>query len=448
MKRFVSLIFPTLIFCLSTQTSAQIPSRYDGWKKPSYYRGYNFTGDTRIKTLQDFLDYAKTGATFAYICSPGYRTVDAPYSLDDKYVQITDDYISYCHAAGLHYALNIREGPGRQDVWKDGLVDFSKSTIWTDPVVQRLYASMLREVVDRYKYDSLFIGISPITEPNPLFDKFYIDTASLEQLLVSNKIDLQAITQLCVDSIRSASRDIPILIQGPAYSSPEFIPLTPVIHDPYVVYEFHAYRPHEYVYAADTSTLVYPGNFISYIQLKITRFDKTYLKDTVFKYVYDRHNETDAPILLGEFGLEFPQAGGVQFLSDLATSAIENGWHFAWWNYRGPPDAWDYEIWQPEYWTAVLKSFEGNSSVQQTLISGDEITLSPNPCSSSVILGIHSERDHDMISIYNVLGAKVKQLQTRNDRVEISTEDLNAGEYLVSVDSPTGVLQKRLVVIK
>ncbi len=339
MKGYTMLIrifLPALYLCMGSLLFAQNSARFDPWKTGAYYRGFDIVADETQRQLTDLHDLQKTGATIIHIGTKGFRNVEAPYSPVDSNIGFLDAMISMCHDAGMHYSLTVRQGPGRRDVYLESIGQ-PLSTIWNDTAQQQQYGSMLREIVDRYKNDPLFTGIAPITEPNPLSkNNFYYDTASLSKLLIANNIDLQRIMQTCVDSIRSVSKDIPIFIQGPAYAAPEFIPLAPKINDPFIVYEFHSYRPHEYVYASDTSTLVYPGDYISYIERKLSVYqDKEYLKDSVFKYIYDRQKETGAPIFMGEFGVQWPHYGGEQLLGDLSSIAIENGWHFAYWAYDG-----------------------------------------------------------------------------------------------------------------
>lgn len=445
MKQLIILVL-SLLF-MSSVSAAQTTAKFDNWKKGAYWRGFNVVADETSKTQQDFLDLKATGATFVYIGTKGFRTVEVPYSSVDFNIQKLEEYISYCHTAHLPYALNIRQGPGRRDVYLESIGD-PLSTVWTNASEQQQYASMLREIVEKYKNDTLFIGIAPMTEPDPLSKGyFYLDTSSLKKLLVTNKIDMQAIMQLNVDSIRSVSKDIPILIQGPAYAAPEFIPLTPKINDPFIVYEYHCYRPHEYVYAGDTISVVYPGNYISYIQLKIAWFDKIYLKDTVFRFIYDRQKETGAPIFMGEFGLQFPHSGGEQLLTDLSSSAIENGWHFAYWDWRRPAgEGWNYELMPGTFWNAVLRSFIGNSLVTPADSVNMDISLSPNPSVSNITIIIHGAGRVKKLSLYDVLGHELKQIPLQNNVTQLNIEDLPSGEYLVLLHGDAGVIQKKLLV--
>ncbi len=450
MYRFILLFLCFISF--GKDIFAQTSARFELWKKPSYFRGFNLTLGPPLKNQQDFIDLSKTGANIAYLACDGFWSVDTPYTESSANIQATDEYISYCHTVGMHYTLAIREGPGRRDVYLETPKTMPRSTIWENKAEQQLYGSMLREIVERYKDDTLFIGIAPTTEPDPFFDSLYFDTTSLKNLLIRNGVDMYAITKTWVDSIRSASKDLPILIQGPAYASPEFMSLSPIINDPFIVYEFHCYRPHEYVYASDTSTLSYPGTYISYLELKFAWFDKLYLKDTIFRYINARQKETGAPIFMGEFGLQFPQNGGDHLLGDLSSTDIENGWHFAYWEYHAPGPAWNYDQMPQPYWDTVLHSFDRpNSSVEQLLSLNTGLSLSPNPCSEGFLIKISLNPlyNAEMFFLYDVLGHKVRELTVNNGAViECSSDNLPSGEYLAVVKTRFGFLQKRLSIIK
>jgi hypothetical protein len=164
--------------------------------------------------------------------------------------------------------------------------------------------------------------------------------------------------------------------------------------------------------------------------------------------VNSRQKETGAPILMGEFGVEYPHTGGDQLLSDLSSIAIENGWHFAYWNYHGPGSVWNYDQMPAPFWNAVLKSFEGNSSVAGTSIADDSISISPNPCSVSTTITISGENTSRKLLVYDILGHKRKELLLKNSTTEILTDDLPSGEYIVVVQNGVGVLVRRLVVTK
>jgi len=449
MIRFVILSFFTTI--LSSLSPAQTPSRFDYWKIGAHFRGFDIVADEYQKSLANILTLQQSGATILHIGTKGFQDVDAPYSPVDSNIGFLDHMISLCHDAKLHYSLTVRQGPGRRDVYLESIGE-PLSTIWIDTAQEQQYASMLRKIVDRYKDDSLFIGIAPITEPNPLSkNNFYVDTATLNKLLIANKIDLHHIMQLCVDSIRSVSKDIPILIQGPAFASPEFIPLAPKINDPFIVYEFHCYRPHEFVFAPDTSTLTYPGYYISYIEKKLgVLHNKEYLKDSVCKYIYDRQKETGAPIFMGEFGVQWPHSDGEHLLEDLSSIAIENGWHFAYWAYDGVHHrwGWDYEVMPGIYWQTVQRSFEGNSSVRFSAVSNPKLTLSPNPSTDYVTLKVETSEDFRAISLYDVLGHFLRQIPIRNIATEIIVEDLAPGEYQLILQGKKGIVQKRFIVAR
>ncbi|HET6510572.1 MAG TPA: cellulase family glycosylhydrolase [Candidatus Kapabacteria bacterium] len=354
-----------LAACLFAATSFAQSAAYDLWKTPSFFRGYNVLNENP-KSVKDFQDLEDAGASLAYIATFGWYGPYEPFPRNESEREEVYSMINKAREVGLRYAIAVREGPGRTDVYKESIGD-KRSTLWTNAEHQRRYASMLREIVDELKDDPLFVGIAPIVEPNPLSDKWYVNATGLAKMLKDANIDLASIYRTLTDSIRAASRTIPIIVQGAAYSSPEFFPTAPDVDDQYIVYEFHSYRPREYVYADSTASVFYPDIYPSYIEIHPAKLhDKRYLNDSVYKFIRKRAQETGRPIFLGEFGLQWEQAGGHQLIDDQSAIAIDNGWHFAYWDWRRYDGRWDYELFGPQYWNVVLNSFSrGKSDVER-----------------------------------------------------------------------------------
>ena len=58
--------------------------------------------------------------------------------------------------------------------------------------------------------------------------------------------------------------------------------------------------------------------------------------------------------MLGEFGLQYAQNGGEQYLSDIVEIACEFGWHFTFWSFRTDPE-FNYELMGENYWNTVCE---------------------------------------------------------------------------------------------
>lgn len=91
-------------------------------------------------------------------------------------------------------------------------------------------------------------------------------------------------------------------------------------------------------------------------------YDRAFLEDVLFADVISFQQTHDVPILMGEFGMQYPQMGGVQYLSDHVDIALARGWHFAAWNFRSDTEDaaiinFDYEKFPAEYWPEVLTWF-------------------------------------------------------------------------------------------
>lgn len=343
----------------STRTAAASLDKWALWQQASDFRGFDvgyFNPTEGSKELKDFQDLRATGANLAQIQSnEGTRYAQAPYASNPDGVEALDNMVSWCRTVGLNYVIAVRAGPGRNPV--DAGVEDS---IWTNPAEQRLYAEMLRDdIVRRYRDDPLFVAVNVMVEPNPLGETGAGTPEELSPALAAAGIDVNAMMSLFIREIRSMDPTLPVIVQSVQWSDPRFFSLLKKQSDPYVVYDCHAYDPRDYTHpgcGAPNCSGGYPGTFEG------VHFDRAYLENVVFGPVRAFQTAHQVPILLGEFGMQFPQAGGLRYLSDMKDIAMANGWHFCLWSYRGdsrnPASVeFDYEKWGPEYWNEILGWF-------------------------------------------------------------------------------------------
>lgn len=412
------------------------------WKQPSFFRGFNLAQDIPI-TQKDLLDLKKIGATLAYLSTEGFRDPTPPYAEDSANIQVLDERVQYCDSARIYYTIAVRQGPGRNDVYLEGDGQAPPSTIWKNPKEQELYGSMLRAITARYAQDTLCVGITPTVEPNPFFDSLCcVDSASFATFFARNGVNFTAITELWVDSIRAASRTIPILIQGPGYSNPIVYSTVPIINDPNIVYEFHDYHPTQYVKAAQNAAVSYPGAYLDMVNdvPEVPTFNKRFIEDTLFDYISAVQAETHAPIFMGEFGLEYPHTGGTQFLSDMASIAIDKGWHFAYWDWRRPSGwgGWDYEHWDPSYMAAIDESFiEQNESVAESLAPAATLSFTQEVPGSIRVdwSGLEPPGSTVSVQLFDMIGRLERTFTANSHNVLLPTSGLAAGPYLIVLRS-------------
>ncbi|HYF03907.1 MAG TPA: cellulase family glycosylhydrolase, partial [Patescibacteria group bacterium] len=210
--------FLLMLAVVSLHTATAQNAKFEKWKTPSYFRGVNTT-NINAKTQADFDFLKNTGANLVQIGTLGFQDVTPPYDYNPESAATTDSLVKFCRQSGLHYTIALRQGAGRRDVsWENSN---GASTLWTNVEEQRLYASMVKSVTERYKGDSLFVGINAIMEPNPLYDGIYYAPELLQSALATAGIDMEALYAMFIDSVRAADTELPVIIQSVSYSSPE-----------------------------------------------------------------------------------------------------------------------------------------------------------------------------------------------------------------------------------
>jgi len=276
-------------------------------------------------------------------------------------IDAMDELVRFCNQVGLQYVIAVREGPGRQAVDIE-----AKDTIWENATEQQWYAEMLRDdIVARYQNDPLFVGINVMVEPNPFNEEISDGTINspdeLQQAMSARSIDVNAMMTRFISAIREVDATLPVIVQSVGWSGPDWFELLEKQADPYVIYDFHTYEPRGYTHpdcdAPNCAGLTWPGAYDG------VNWDRTSLENEFFQELIAFEQEHGVPIFMGEFGMQYEQQGGVQFLSDLVDIATSRGWHFCIWSFRSDTLdpmvlSFDYEKWDSSYWTEILGWFQ------------------------------------------------------------------------------------------
>ncbi len=210
--------------------------------------------------------------------------------------------------------------------------------------------------------------MSSVVEPRPKVRVIPTNKSGTYKFFLENvyNIHMDAVYNEFADYIRTIDPEIPLIIENFAYSTPELFP-SYAINDPYVVYSFHNYQPSAFNNAGTPYSQTYPGSYFNLTFLSTKFFDKDFFSNTVFANVKAFQQQTGKPVLMGECGIQFPQNGSKQYISDVLDICMDNGWNFALWDWRrGAGMQWNIESFLPDSlkpfsavpdWAAVLEKF-------------------------------------------------------------------------------------------
>ena len=310
-----------LVCSLLPSLFAQSMSKFEKWQQPSYFKGFcisdwNNLNETYV-AQQEFMDLKATGANLVIIQTGGINAVAAPYGENIWYTDgsetitwqdVLDDMVSFARASGLQYVIGVRSGPGRIDVAEDE----GGSTIWTNQQEQKLYGQMLKNMAARYLPDDLFVGMDLDVEPNPHGELAGEPVADLAAALAADGTDMNAIYKIWIDSVRTVAPDLPLMVQGVHWSNPAYFSLVAKQADGKIVYKTHCYNPFDYSHAETPFAETYPGTFWSVATQNMESFNRSFFDATVFDEVKKFQSNHSVPILIGEFGISWPQYGGEQ----------------------------------------------------------------------------------------------------------------------------------------
>lgn len=360
----ITLLFSLMSLSLSQPQMPTTNAKYQKWQNPAYFRGYNLMNEG-VKLLQDFVDFKNYGGNMFMIGTRGFVSEDAPYAPIQSNIDGVDKYVSYCRQTGIHYVIAVRSGPGAYDTYMESSNQSGESRIWNtnDTMEQRLYANMLKSIVQRYKGDTLFVGLNILVEPRPKVREVPANTSALYKSVLEGyfNIHMDRVYNYFVSQIRTVDNQLPLLIENFAYSTPELFPPY-TISGSYLVYTTHNYQPVEFSKAPVDFTVTYPGVYWNITFLQQRLFDSTFIRQTLFSRVRAFQLSANVPVFLGEFGMFHPQTGGDKYINDVLSACKDYGWHFALWDWRRRSgENWNiegFEETEHAHWRAVLKYFK------------------------------------------------------------------------------------------
>jgi len=311
-------------------------SKYDKWKMPGFFRGYNVLPNG-LKTPEDFIALKNYGGNIVHIQTKGFMAEDPPYGIVQNNIQKVDQMVEYSRQAGLYYVIAVRSGPGAYDTYEETEGYTGESRVWNSGNIteQQLYAEMLKMMIERYAGDTLFVGINLMVEPRPKVRYIPANNSELYKYFLENvfHIYMGEVYSFWINEIRGVNSEIPLIIGNFAYTTPELFPGYEV-SDPYIIYDTHLYMPKEYTNADIAFSLVYPGVYWNITYLSQQLYDLAFMRQTVLSRVRGFQEATGKPILMGEFGIKREQFSAGNYVMDVLNICRDYGWHFAYWEWR------------------------------------------------------------------------------------------------------------------
>ena len=86
------------------------------------------------------------------------------------------------------------------------------------------------------------------------------------------------------------------------------------------------------------------------------------------------------------------------------------------------------------------------AGIEQVTGITNQVTVYPNPASTSLQVTISGGIEQASVTMYDMLGKEVKQLVMYNSSLTTNTSDLSEGVYNLSISTNTGIANKRVVI--
>jgi len=88
------------------------------------------------------------------------------------------------------------------------------------------------------------------------------------------------------------------------------------------------------------------------------------------------------------------------------------------------------------------------AGIAQFASSNEQINIYPNPATNSLQVSFAGNIENSTLVITDMMGNTVKQLAVSSKQVSINVSDLNEGVYTISISHTTGVINKRVVIVR
>jgi hypothetical protein len=295
-------------------------------------------------TQVDFDRLAQLGANYVNISGSGLFTFEPPYEVDAQAVAHLDHLLEMAAQADLFAVITFRSGPGRGEFDIFGSADwlpdgYLLNKVWDDSQARAAWAEMWGFAAERYRDNPVVVGYDLMCEPNANAGLDLWDPEEFYMKYQGTGYDWNTWYPDLVKAIREVDQETPILVGGNSFSDIEWLPYLETVEDPFIVYTFHQYSPHEYTHQEIPDPLrTYPGRFDTDYDGNPENFDRAWLED-LLAVAAGFQAEHGVHLAVNEYGLERWAPGGAKYVRDQMALFEQYGWNYALWQWHAswPP---------------------------------------------------------------------------------------------------------------
>ena len=218
----------------------------------------------------------------------------------------------------------------------------------------------------RYHDHPAIVGYDVLNEPN--YKKGQSDSWHKDML------------PKAIAAIRSVNKRIWLIVEPGPWGLPGGFVNQPVIDDPYVIYSFHHYAPHNYTHqgvgkkrAYNRGKLTYPGKLQMFDSEPIIDWDRQQLEDSM-QTAIDFAQKNKVRMLVGEFGLARWAPGRGQWVADSIAIFEKHGF--------------DWVSHSPCGWTGWNPTFPDGDAKDQMLMGADSDGGAVTPQLKALLKGL------------------------------------------------------------
>lgn len=251
--------------------------------------------------------------------------------------------------------------------------------LWEDFKYHEMSAQFWYEIAEKLKNHPAVVGYNILNEPSPerakpIFRDWYTgDYERWQAGIAGTPKDLNLFYKRVIEKIREADKCTPIVIDSGFYATPHGLKVfdTELASRDDIIFSIHNYIPYRFVGFSNNGRYRYPGTIPTgeldiesdlgasppFAPLKKWERDTfTEFYSSVLKWVKNNKIKPHK-IFVGEFGVHRSHEGAASYFNDSIDFFNTQGWHWAFYSYRGDDghQRMDYELGESEvisnkYW--------------------------------------------------------------------------------------------------
>ncbi len=362
------LLISLILTVVAASAPAAFADKWDFWRHPR--RGAN--GQNSHPRAAWFAQAAAANIEFVRLIPDAWPAAERDFLLGDadhfkripeKDLATVVAMLDAAEVNGVKVVLTMFSLPGCR--WTQLNNDQDDGRLWRDEAYQTQAVAFWSELARKLEGHPALVAYNPLNEPHPDREYGFEELGpEFDAWLKEHRgtvADLDRFNRRVVEAIRSVDPEIPILLDGWFYASPQAFEYNQPVDDPRVLYAFHNPGPWQMTaFRINKGRYSYPDRVPTEWNGEGQRWSPQRLHEElseVDQWAADHAIERQR-IVASEFWCDRRVKGADLYMAHLLNLYTARGWHWAFYAFRGDGD-WtglDFEVYSDELGAAYRQA--------------------------------------------------------------------------------------------